>query len=145
MSTTKGTSRLSKIDIVDNSKAVLLELEFKVDKALETCGLMAEGYAKRLCAVDTGLLRNSISHALGGEPSSIGVYTDNPQKQSGSYSGSTPEDAEGQRTMYLGTNVEYAPYVEMGTVKTKAQPFIKPAVANHGQQYMGVINKILKE
>ena len=79
-----------------------------IERALETCGLAAEGYAKRLCPVDTGNLRNSISHA-------------------------TEENVE-----YIGTNVEYAPYVEMGTTRTRAQPYLKPALVNNANVLLGV-------
>ena len=76
--------------------------------ALEAVGLQAEGYAKRLCPADTGLLRNSITHAV---------------------------DYADDMSAYIGTNIEYAAYVEFGTSKTDAQPFLKPAVMNHTEQY----------
>ena len=38
-----------------------------LDKALEMCGLKAEGYAKMICPVDTGNLRKSITHTSGEE------------------------------------------------------------------------------
>ena len=33
-----------------------------------------------------------------------------------------------KRTVRVGTNVHYAPYVEYGTVKMRAQPFLNPAL-----------------
>lgn len=73
----------------DHSAEVLRALEENEDAALEALGLAAEGYAKanitRFPRVDTGRLRNSISH-------------------------SAQKDA-----VYIGTNVEYASYVEFGT------------------------------
>lgn len=62
--------------------------EFDADKAaaLEAIGIVAESYAKMNTPVDTGRLRNSISHAVSGND------------------------------VYIGTNVmPYAPYVELGT------------------------------
>lgn len=105
---------MMEIKIEDNSKDVLAELEKNIPVALEECGLAAEGYAKRLCPVDTGLLRNSITHTVVGE------------------------------SAYVGTNVEYAPYVEMGTIRTRAQPFIEPAVVDHAREYRQIIEKRLK-
>lgn len=102
------------IRVTDNSDEVLRELAEKKPVALEECGLVAEGYAKRECPVDTGNLRNSITHTQSG-------------------------DAE-----YVGTNVEYGPYVEMGTTRTRAQPFIKPSVADHVDQYKRIFEKYLK-
>ena len=52
------------IEITDNSGKVKEEFEAAVLRALETCGLTAEGYAKLLCPVDTGNLRNSITHQV---------------------------------------------------------------------------------
>lgn len=101
-------------ELTDNSKDVLNTLEEKINTALELCGLVAEGYAARLCPVDTGRLRNSITHVA----------------------------EENQVT--IGTNVEYAPYVEMGTVKTKAQPFLGPSITNHISQYEQIVEQTLK-
>lgn len=48
--------------IVDNSDKVIKATNDQIAKALEECGLLAEGYAKLLCPVDTGNLRNSVTH-----------------------------------------------------------------------------------
>lgn len=71
------------IDITDNSGLVREEFQTAVLRALEKCGLTAEGYAKLLCPVDTGNLRNSITHTVD----------------------------EGGDVAYIGSNVEYAAYV----------------------------------
>lgn len=87
-----------------------------VDRYLKEAGMHLEGEAKLALEasprrVDTGLLRNSITHALYGESASISGYTaDNPKDgktESGTYSGSAPGLADG-RAVYIGTNVEYA-------------------------------------
>lgn len=83
--------------------------------ALEEVGMLAERYAKMLCPVDTGNLRNSITHTVDGE----------------------------NLVAYLGTPVEYAPYVEMGTIKMRAQPYIRPAFENHMEEYKDVLEKRL--
>ena len=105
---------MSDVDFTDNSPEVMDEFEAKIQKAFEKIGLVAEGYAKRLCPVDTGRLRNSISH------SNDDIFA------------------------YVGTNVEYAAYVELGTVATRAQPYLKPAVADHADQYVRIVKNILK-
>ena len=91
------------------------ELEQKMLQGLETIGLVAEGYAKRLCPVDTGRLRNSITHAV----------------------------EESEHAAYIGSNVEYAPYVELGTSRQKAQPYLKPAAENHAKEYGDIMFNIL--
>lgn len=124
---------------------VLDELDLKVEIALEKVGLEAEKYAKMKCPVDTGLLHNSITHALDGESTAISDYTDNPKKQSGSYSGNAPGESSGKRAVFIGTNVEYAQAVEFGTSKQKAQPYLKPAVTDHIDKYKKIVKSTLKE
>lgn len=124
---------------------VLDELDSKVEIALEEIGLEAEKYAKMKCPVDTGLLHNSITHALDGQEPAISEYQDNPEKQSGSYSGAVPNESKGKRTVYIGTNVEYAQDVEFGTSKQKPQPYLKPAVTDHLGKYKRILKETLKE
>ena len=50
-----------KITLEDHSAEVLEALDAAVGRALEKCGLVAEGYAKKLCPVDTCLLYTSPS------------------------------------------------------------------------------------
>lgn len=129
-----------KVDFTDNSKEVLAAMHEAAARALEKCGLVAEVYAKKLCPVDTGNLRNSITHTVDEqEPAAI-----------------------------IGTNNEYAAYVELGTGKyaeggrptpwvyqdakgnwhmthgQRAQPFLKPAVADHAAQYRDILESELK-
>ena len=105
------------VKIIENNKNLILgELDEAIDRALEAMGLQAEAYVKAACtAVDTGLLRNSITYALHGQGAATSSYkADNPKKgtpSSGSYSGTAPNEPH---TVFIGTNVEYAPYVEYG-------------------------------
>ena len=70
-----------KVDYKDNSEQVLSAMEKAIKNGLEAIGLTAETYAKKATPVDTGRLRNSISHE-------------------------TDKEA-----VYIGTNVEYAAFV----------------------------------
>lgn len=85
-------------------------------RALEEIGLAAEGYAKRLCPVDTGRLRNSITHVT----------------------------RYGAKAVYIGTNVEYAAYVELGTRMQKPQPYLRPAASEHQETYRSILKKNLE-
>ena len=151
------------INITDKSELVRDEFEAACLRALEKCGLTAGGYAKKLQKPDTGLLRNSITHALAGEPAAISSYKANRGDKEGSYSGTAPEDKKGELSVYIGSNVEYAAYVELGTGKhtgggrptswvyedakgkmhktggNTAKPFLKPAVADHANTYRKII------
>ena len=128
------------IHLTDNSKMVLEEFQTACIRALERCGSQAEGYAKDLVPVDTGRLRNSISHKVD----------------------------DGEPAVYIGSNTSYAPYVELGagiyadggrptpwvyqdangnwhwTRGNQAHPFLKPAVADHAQTYRNIIEDELK-
>lgn len=85
----------------DNSEEVIKEMKDKLEKAFASIGAEAEGNAKENCPHDTGRLRNSIAWAT----SSRSGGGDNPKQK--------PEE----NTVYIGTNVEYAIYVEFGTGK----------------------------
>lgn len=101
--------------VEDNSDEFRDGLDAALTRALEKVGLVAEGYAKRLCPVDTGRLRNSITHAM-----------------------------EGSEAVVIGTNVEYGPYVELGTSRQKAQPFLRPAAQDHVGEYRRIIEGELR-
>lgn len=102
------------VNITDNSGEVLQELERKKAVALEAVGITAEGFAKRLTPVDTGRLRNSISHTVVGDD------------------------------VYIGTNVEYGPYIELGTVNYTGKHMLKRAASEHGETYKAIIERIMK-
>lgn len=137
----------------DYSADVLEEMHDAVLRALERIGMQAEGYAKDLCPVGTpestgipgyigGTLRNSITHAISGKSAAISSYSDNAGNKKGKYSGTAPNDAD--KSVYIGTNVDYAPPVELGTSKMAAQPFLKPAVADHTKTYSNIIKSELE-
>ena len=124
---------MDNVEIKSNVKEVLEGLDDAVERALVACGIVAEGHAKFICPVDTGRLRGSIvyatstQHSTGEEPAEAGDYTPH----------GTPPKGEVQ----IGTNVEYAPAVELGTSKRKrkAKPFLRPALENHIKEYERVI------
>lgn len=98
---------------------VIDAIEQKKRMALEIIGGKAETYAKQLCPVDTGNLRNSITHTQ------------------------VKDDTEA-----IGTTVEYAPFVELGHHtasggEVAARPFLRPAAENHGEEYQNIMKKIM--
>lgn len=124
-------SNIVEVRITDNSDEILSRMDSAIEVALEKIGLVAEGYAKRLCPVDTGRLRNSITHATASYPG-IGTYQD---KYGNEFNDATVDGTPEKNAVYIGTNVEYAPYVELGTTRTNAQPYLKPAVVDHAAKY----------
>ena len=65
------------IRFTDNSKEFLSAFNSAVAKALERCGMQAEGYAKDLTPVDTGNLRNSISYRVDESNKEVVIGTNN--------------------------------------------------------------------
>lgn len=132
--------------VKSNKDEILKALREQTEAALEAVGLQAEAYAKLKCQVDSGLLRNSITHAVGGEGVSHEYRADKADKngdvKSGSIYGVIGE--KGDDTVYVGTNVEYAPYVEYGTSKTSPQPFLRPAVEDHTEEYKEIFEHYLR-
>lgn len=115
------------VTITDNSAQILDALPPAIERALEAIAMQAEANAKievTRAVYDTpesksgyrrtGALRNSISHA------------------------------HDETTAYVGSNLEYAPYVEMGTVKMAERPFIRPAVENYMNEYKALAEEYLK-
>lgn len=130
------------IEIKSHKKDFLDEFNLSRDAALEAIGLIAERYAKELCRVDTGRLRNSITHATAKYEGAVN-YKDNEGKTySDAKAKSTPEN----NAVYIGTNVEYAPYIELGTSKNHGPyPFLQPAAQNHIDEYRRIIESALKD
>lgn len=138
------------IEITENNMQEVLDgLDDCEDRILTMIGIKAEKYAKARCPVGTpestgkkgyrgGTLRNSITFQ---------VY-----------------EKEGQKVVSIGTNVEYGPYVELGTGPyfqappeweqfdaprgsgvghgyVRPRPFLKPAILDH----LGLYGRIIKE
>lgn len=103
----------SEVIVAENNVKIVTDgITDGIAKALEEIGLVAEGAAKRLCPVDTGRLRNSITHALMGEDS-----------------------------VAIGTNVEYAPYVHEGTSRHKGVPFLTQAAQSNNGRFESILRK----
>lgn len=64
---------MATVDITDNSAEVRAALEQAKARALEIIGGKIESYAKGLVPVDTGALRNSITHRVDNDGGSVEV------------------------------------------------------------------------
>ena len=96
---------MADIKFTSNVNDILSALEKGKRNALTAIGSSAETHAKKATPVDTGRLRNSISHTVDGEAA------------------------------YIGSNVEYAPYVELGTSRAKAHHMLQKAATEHSAEY----------
>lgn len=132
---------------------ILGALDGKLEKAAEAIGEAAETHAKLYITegvyqspqgwyVRTGALRDDITHAV--------------------------EEADNGKTVAVGNNIFYAPYVELGTgvyaggrqtpwsykgsdgnwhttSGMPPRPYLRPSIENHIPEYMGILEEILKE
>lgn len=107
----------------NNIDPVMQKTNDSINSALEMIGIEAEKFAKALCPVGTpestgiagyigGTLRNSIAHQVVMQETAV----------------------------YVGTNVKYAPYVELGTSKMAKRPYLKPAIEDHIEHYKQIIS-----
>lgn len=121
--------------IVDNSDKVIKATNDQIAKALEECGLLAEGYAKLLCPVDTGALRNSITHQVWKDEMHVGSAVQYaPFVELGT--GSKPGVVGGRQTPWFYVDDEGVGHVTSGQ---SPRPFIKPSIAEHISEYKQVI------
>lgn len=139
---------MTDVEFTDNSPQVLEALDNAVPRILELIGVQVEKYAKALCPVGTvestgkkgyrgGTLRNSITHQIDKD------------------------------TLTVGSNVEYAPYVELGTGPfftpppeweqfdaprgsgighgyVTSRPFLRPAIEDHISEYIHIVENELR-
>lgn len=88
-----------------------------VRREIKRAALNVQNGARERVPVDTGRLRNSIAHVI---------------------------DLDGMRAV-IGTNVEYAPYVELGTFRASAQPYLFPALEAEKPKIRARLRKALND
>ena len=133
------------VKIIDHTKEMLDAKDKAIEKALEMIGGEMERYAVLDCPVDTGLLRNSIVFCVDGGFPSKKKYSSDSGGESGGYDGEMPKEPEGKRAVIVGTNVEYAPYQELGTSKIPGKHFLRNSVQNHISEYNKMLSDEIKE
>ena len=112
---------MADVKVTDNTKAYIEAMEAASERILEAIGIEVERAAKRELEnaprrIDTGNLRNSITHAV-----------------------DMSEDC-----VYVGTNVEYGIYVHEGTVRMTPNRFLRNAVEKNEGAIKEYIEKELK-
>lgn len=135
------------VSFKSNLKVALNASHEALMRAAEIIGGMAESNAKQALtdqkAVDTGNLRNSVTHKT--------------------------ESAGKVVSVVVGTNVHYGPYIELGTGKyasggrttpwsykdenghwhrtsgQPARPYLRPSIEGHNDEYKAVVEQELKK
>lgn len=126
---------MGKITVESNLNEVMQHFYKQGEKAMKAVGMQAEDYAKALCPVgeeNGGTLRNSITH---------GVLV-----------------GDGKVAAVIGTDVYYAPFVELGHAQqvgrfvpklgkrlvkpfAPAYPFLRPAIENNLDELWGIMQR----
>lgn len=91
-------------------------IERAIRESLNEIGLRITADAQTRAPVDTGNLRRSMAH-----------------------------EVEGSEAVYIGTNVEYAPDVEFGTSRQRAQPFLKDTFIANSEVVKRILADSLKK
>lgn len=99
----------------DEAKKMMMD---KLNNTANQVGVFLESESKARTPVDTGHLRRSIGHET------------NVSKD--------------KATVFVGSNVEYDKFVELGTYKQKAQPHHVPSVTENVGALQSMIKKGLK-
>lgn len=88
-------------------------------QAMRKATLIVQRTAKRKVPVDTGRLRASI----------------------------TPEVRKTQTSWVgvVGSNVQYAPYVELGTVRMAARPYLQPAITENQREIFDILGNAVAQ
>lgn len=79
-------------------------------RVLAKIGMLGQAEAALRCPIDTGTLRRSITNVVN----------------------------DGEKSVIIGTNVEYAPFVEKGTSRQKAQPYLEPAIMQNINKFKSI-------
>lgn len=138
---------MSGITVHNNVPEVMSAMETATRRALTAIGIKAERYAKDRCPVGT--------------PESTGI----PGYRGGTLRNSITYVVDGNM-LYIGSNVEYAPYVELGTgpfydtppewvqnfapqgtgaghAYVRPRPYLRPAILDHIEEYKSIATKEL--
>lgn len=118
------------IILEDNRQYVVEAIDRALAEAMDDIGAAMQSHAQQLCPVDTGRLRNSITYRLGG-----GGYD---------FPGYGAEVSASEHSVSVGSDVEYAAYVELGTSRTRAQPFLRPAAEAFAGEYRSMVEDHLR-
>lgn len=100
--------------VADHTDEVIEALGVAIARGLEAVGIEAESDAANLCPVDTGRLRNSITHSI----------------------------LDDEKVAVIGTNVEYALFVHEN--RKHPQRFLTDAVTQNADKYRKILEAGLK-
>lgn len=140
-----------KVTVEFDTEKIKSELETAAARALEIVGGKAETYAKLLCPVDTGALRDSIRHSVNEGTVSVGAaesYAPYVELGTGKYFVMPPDWIEFHAKRGRGLP-KWVYRDRDGNFRTgypqPPKPFIRPSIENHADEYKTVFESELKK
>lgn len=106
-------AEISEIEVKIKDKEVLAQIDSLIEQKLKEACVLVQDTAKQNCPVDTGRLQGSITYAVEGKEGAV------------------------------GSNVEYAPYVEGGTYKMAARHFLQNAGDSNRQRIINLFKGLV--
>ena len=130
------------VKINDNSVKFLEDFERKLLVGLEAIGIEAEGNAKEDAnmPVDTGRARNSITWATKAKEGEGFSYSDDKGNNFNDQIGT----GANEHSVYIGSNVEYFPYIEEGSRTISARHVLRNAIVKHKDEYLEMLRDAFK-
>ena len=130
------------VEFKDNSKEILSAFARAKKNALTAIGITAERHAKKdpNMPVDTGRARNSITYATKGNEGTSFSYKDDHGKSFSDQRGTGADSS----SVYIGSNVEYFPVIEMGGRNMSARHVLQQAAAGHSAEYKKLVKDAMK-
>lgn len=130
------------VKINDNSAKFLEDFERKLLVGLEAIGIEAEGNAKEDAnmPVDTGRARNSITWATKAKEGEGFSYSDDEGNNFNDQIGTGADE----HSVYIGSNVEYFPYIEEGSRTISARHVLRNAIVKHKDEYLEMLRDAFK-
>lgn len=105
------------------------------EAAIEAAAIVIEAQVAEVTPIDLGWLKGSITYLTGGTQSTPRKLRDAKDKMSGT---AAPGEA------WVGTNAEYALYVEAGTSKMQPQSYLVRGAEESKAQAFAAFERVLK-
>jgi HK97 gp10 family phage protein len=118
--------------------AIAVQLGTATKQAVKKAAFDIQGGAQVRAAVDTGFMKNSIYVSTFDE-TTYGQGAGSPPKGAELLPEVKPDDGH---TAIIGVGASYGLYVEMGTVRMPAQPYLMPAVESVRPGFEAALGKI---
>ena len=122
-----------------NGPACQREIQALIKRGLYSAGLLVQRRAKELLSTSGTGGGKGKKRKYGSEPSAPG---EPPRKQRGTLRASVAVDAN-EKECRVGTNLKYGLYLELGTRKLKARPWLRRALAETESKIKPIFEQLI--